>query len=162
MTNGFYWSTDGAWRDRLPETSQFFSEVSPPIVADVDGNGSLRVLTAWKILPDSTSQGQDYNPFIEPLFGFGEWGTVGDDWSGGVVFFDAMTGRKDFIYHFHQLVESGLGVGQARTGAAPLVYALNDTDSVVAFDKTKPTGSGAKGCSTRNSARISDCRAGPT
>jgi hypothetical protein len=40
------------------------------------------VVTAWKILPDSTSNEQDYNPFIKPLFGFGDWGTIGDVWSG--------------------------------------------------------------------------------
>lgn len=140
VTNGFYWSTDGSWRSTLPESAQFFSEVSPPIVADTDGNGALKVLTAWKILPDSTSKGQDYNPFIKQLYGFGEWGTVGDEWSGGVVFCEALSGKKDAVYHFHQLVEAGLGVGRHRPGSAPLVYALNDSDSVAAFDKTKPYG----------------------
>lgn len=145
VTNGFYWSADGAWRARLPETAQFFSEVSSPIVADTDGTGALQVLTAWKVLPDATSTAQDYNPFIRPLYGFGEWGTVGDVWSGGVVFFDATDGSKRFTYHIHQLVESGLGVGRARAGGAPLVYVLNDSDSVVAFDKTKPPGLWGKG-----------------
>lgn len=145
VTNGFYWSADGQWRDRLPETAQFFSEVSPPIVADANGNGSLQVMTAWKVLPDSTSHDQDFNPFIKALFGFGDWGTVGDVWSGGVIFCDALSGSKDFIYHIHQLIESGLAVGQARPGEGPLVYVLNDSDSVVAFDKTKPYGLWGKG-----------------
>lgn len=145
VTNGFYWSDGGLWRDRLPNTAQFFSEVSPPIVADCNGDGSLKVVTGWKVLPDSTSHAQDYNPFIKPLFGFGDWGTVGDVWSGGILFCDAKTGAKDFIYHIHQLVESGVAVGQKRTNAAPLVYALNDSDSVVAFDKTKPYGLWGKG-----------------
>jgi hypothetical protein len=145
VTNGFYWSTDGSWRDHLPDTAQFFSEVSSPMVADFNGNGSLEVATAWKIRPDSTSNAQDYNPFIEPLFGFADWGLVGDSWSGGVVFCDARSGQKNFIYHFHQLVESGIGLGRSRPGQAPLVYVLNDSDSVVAFDKTKPYGLWGKG-----------------
>ena len=140
VTNGFYWSADGLWRDRLPETSEFFSEVSSPIVADLDGDGSLKVVTAWKILPDATSEAQDYNPFIKPLYGFGDWGTVGDVWSGGVTFFDAADGKLNFVYHIHQLIESGLGLGRPRSDGAPLVYVLNDSDSVVAFDKTKPYG----------------------
>jgi hypothetical protein len=140
VTNGFYWSWDGQWRDRLPATSEFSSEVSPPIIADVDGTGTLKVVTAWKIDPDRGSTAQDYNPFIRPLFGFGEWGTVGDVWSGGVVFMEAGSGRKDFIYHIHQLVEAGLSVGRSRSAGAPLVYVLNDSDSVVAFDKTRPYG----------------------
>ena len=61
------------------------------------------------------------------------------------MFFEALTGRKDFIYHIHQLIESGLGVGQPRAGAAPLVYALNDSDSVVSFDKSQPHGLWGKG-----------------
>jgi hypothetical protein len=144
VTNGFYWSWGGAWRDRLPETSEFSSEVSPPIVADLDGSG-LKVVTAWKIDPDSRSTAQDFNPFIMPLFGFGEWGTVGDVWSGGVVFLDARTGQRDFVYHIHQLVEAGLSVGRPRSEGAPLIYVLNDSDSVVAFDKTKPYGLWGKG-----------------
>ncbi|MFO1496904.1 MAG: VCBS repeat-containing protein [Verrucomicrobiota bacterium] len=140
VTNGFYWSASGAWRDRLPDTADFFSEVSSPIVADVDATGSRKIVTAWKILPDSTSFDQDYNPFIKPLYGFGEWGTVGDVWSGGVIFLDATTGKQDFTYHIHQLIESGVGIGRPRPGQAPLVYVLNDSDSVVAFDKTQPYG----------------------
>jgi hypothetical protein len=140
VTNGFYWSWDASWRDRLPQTSAFYSEVSPPIVADLNGTGRLQVATAWKIDPDTTSTAQDYNPYIKPLFGFGEWGTVGDVWSGGTVFLDASSGAKEFTYHFHQLVESGIAVGRERPGAAPLVYVLNDSDSIVAFDKTKPYG----------------------
>src|SRR5256885_3868337 len=32
--------------------------------------------------------------------------------SGGVIFSDARTGQTKFIYHFHQLVESGLALAQ--------------------------------------------------
>jgi outer membrane protein assembly factor BamB len=140
VTNGFYWSWTGEFRERLPETAEFFSEVSPPQVVDLDGDGSLELLTAWKIDPDRTSTAQDFNPFFNDVFGFGEWGTVGDVWSGAVICFDAATGRRKFVYHFHQLVESGLGVGQADDDAALEVYALNDSDSVVAFDMTNPPG----------------------
>ena len=54
-TNGFYMT--GALGlvqlPTLPPTAQFFSEVSSPIVADVDGDGVKEILTAWKIDPDS-------------------------------------------------------------------------------------------------------------
>jgi hypothetical protein len=145
VTNGFYWSWGASWRDRLPSTAAFYSEVSPLIVADLDGTGRLKVATAWKIDPDTTSTAQDYNPYIKPLFGFGEWGTVGDVWSGSAIFLDAQNGANHFTYHFHQLVESGLALGKERDGGAPLVYVLNDSDSVVAFDQTKPYGLWGKG-----------------
>ncbi len=140
VTNGFYWSATGAWIPNLPATAVFSSQFSPPMVADIDGNGNKEIITAWKIDPDSTSSAQDFNPFINDIWGFGEWGTVGESWSGGIVFFDALTGSKKFVYHFHQLVESGFGLGHADTGKALEVYVLNDSDSVVCFDKTKPHG----------------------
>src|SRR5437764_3451127 len=63
VTNGFYWWPGGAWLDHLPTTAEFFSEVSPPQVMDLNGDGKLEVITAWKILPDPVTGGQDYNPF---------------------------------------------------------------------------------------------------
>jgi hypothetical protein len=140
VTGGFYWYPGGAWLTHLPSTAEFFSEVSPPIVMDLNGSGSNEVLTAWKILPDPVGGGQDFNPFIYPIFGVGQWGTMGENWSGGVVAFDAATGRQNFVYHVHQLIESGLAVGRANPTGPLDVYALNDSDSVVAFDKTKPFG----------------------
>ncbi len=141
----FYWSNGGGEIPILPATAAFYSEVSPPIVADVDGDGKLDVITAWKIDPDTTSSFQDFNPFINDIYGSGEWGTVGDTWSGGVVIFDAKTGAKKYIYHIHQLVEAGLGIGHS-TPKKPLdIYALNDSDSVVCFDMTKPHGFYGKG-----------------
>ncbi len=140
VTDGFYWSGTRQWQPRLPLTSAFYSEVSPPIVADIDGQGKLEVLTAWKIDPDTLSSQQDYNPFIKQIFGLTEWGSTGETWSGGVVTFDARTGAQNFVYHFHQLVESGLALGQADADKPLEVYVLNDSDSVVAFDKTQPFG----------------------
>jgi hypothetical protein len=145
VTNGFYWSATGAWISNLPPTSIFYSEVSPPIVADVEGKGVKEVITAWKIKPDSTGGGQDYNPFINNLWGSGEWGTMGETWSGGLVFQNATNGNKRFVYHIHQLVESGIGLGHADTNKPFEVYALNDSDSVVCFDKSKPHGLWGKG-----------------
>lgn len=145
VTNGFYWWPTGAWLSHLPSTAVFSSEVSSPIVADLRGNGNYEVLTGWKIRPDPISGGQDYNPFIYPLFGVGEWGTMGEDWSGGVVTFDAMTGRQTFVYHLHQLIEAGLAVGRAKPTGALNIYALNDSDSVVSFDKSLPFGLWGKG-----------------
>jgi len=145
VTNGFYWDATGAWIPNLPATATFFSEVSPPIVADFSGNGTKEVVTAWKIDPDNTSDNQDYNPFIKPIYGFADWGTVGEDWSGGAVFFNATTGAKTFVYHLHQNVEAGLGIGRGDTNKALNVYALNDSDSVVGFDKSKPFGLFGKG-----------------
>jgi hypothetical protein len=106
----------------------------------VNGDGRKQVVTAWKIDPDSTSDYQDFNPFINDIWGFGEWGTVGESWSGGVVFMDATNGAKNYVYHIHQLVEAGLALGHADTNKPLETYVLNDSGSVVAFDKTKPHG----------------------
>jgi hypothetical protein len=139
-TNGFYWSNGGGFISHLPATAVFSSEVSSPMIADVNGDGKKEVVTAWKIDPDSTSDYQDFNPFISPIWGSGQWGTVGETWSGGVVFFDAATGAKQYTYHIEQLVESGLALGHANTNRPLETYVLNDSGSVAAFDKTKPNG----------------------
>lgn len=141
----FYWSSNGAQIATLPSTAAFYSEVSPPIVADIDGDGTFEVLTAWKIDPDTTSTNQDFNPFINDIYGSGEWGTVGDVWSGGVIVSDARTGAREFTYHIHQIVEAGLALGQADDDDPLEVYVLNDSDSVVCFDLTKPHGFYGKG-----------------
>jgi hypothetical protein len=140
VTNGFYWSNGGGFIPTLPASAVFSSQISSPIIADINGDGVKEVATAWKIDPDSTSTSQDFNPFINDIFGFAEWGTVGEVWSGGVAFFNATTGAKTHIYHIHQLVESGLALGQADADNPLEVYVLNDSDSVVCFDKTKPHG----------------------
>jgi hypothetical protein len=140
VTNGFYWSNGGGFISHLPANAVFSSEVSSPVVADVNGDGKKEIVTAWKIDPDSTSDYQDFNPFINDIWGGGEWGTVGESWSGGVVFFDAATGAKQYVYHIHQLVESGLALGHADANKPLETYVLNDSGSVVAFDKTKPHG----------------------
>jgi hypothetical protein len=140
VTNGFYWSNGGGFISHLPTNAVFSSEVSSPMIADVNGDGKKEVVTAWKIDPDSTSDDQDFNPFINQIWGGGEWGTVGETWSGGVVFFDAATGAKQYVYHIHQLVEAGLALGHADTNRPLETYVLNDSGSVVAFDKTKPHG----------------------
>ena len=145
VTNGFWWSGDRAFRSRLPSTAVFSSQVSPPIVADVNANGTPLVVTAWKIDPDPTGDLQDFNPFIGQTYGTIEWGITGETWSGGVAFMNAATGAKNFIYHLHQLVESGLAIGQADTDAPLETYVLTDSDSVVCFDKTKPHGLWGKG-----------------
>jgi hypothetical protein len=145
VTNGFYMSPLGVFQPFLPVTAQFFSEVSPPMIADLSGKGVLELLTAWKINPDPLLGQQDYNPFINDYFGGSEWGLTGESWSGGVIAVDARTGAQTLTYHFHQLVESGLAVGQADDDPAREVYVLNDADSVVAFDRTKPPGFFGKG-----------------
>jgi hypothetical protein len=140
VTNGFYWSNGGGFIPNLPTTAVFSSEVSSPMVADVNGDGKKEIVTQWKIDPDSTSDYQDFNPFINDIWGSGEWGTVGESWSGGVVFFDAATGAKQYVYHLVQDVEAGLALGHADTNRPLDTYVLNDSGSVVAFDKTKPFG----------------------
>jgi hypothetical protein len=145
VTNGFYWYPTGEWLSNLPATSIFYSQVSPPIVADIARTGFKEVVTAWKINPDSTGGGQDYNPFISPIWGSGEWGTMGEDWSGGVVFHNATNGAQDYVYHIDQLVESGLALGHATTNAPWDVYVLNDSDSIASFDRTKPHGLWGRG-----------------
>lgn len=143
VTNGFYWHPGGAFRSTLPSTATFSSQVSPPLVLDA-GSGK-EIVTGWKINPDPSGSGQDYNPFIAPIYGFADWGTVGETWSGGVVFFDALSGSQKFVYHIHQLVESGLALGMADRDRPTEVYVLNDSDSVVCFDKTQPHGLYGKG-----------------
>src|SRR5690348_6523370 len=69
VTNGFYWWPGGGWLNRLPQSAVFSSEVSPPMVMDLDGSGKYQVVTAWKIQPDPLTGGQDYNPFISATFG---------------------------------------------------------------------------------------------
>ncbi len=145
VTNGFYWYPTFAWLPMLPTTAIFYSEVSPPIIADVGGTGLKEVITAWKINPDSTGGGQDFNPFISPIWGSGEWCTMGETWSGGVMFHNASNGAQDYVYHIHQLVESGIGLGHATTNKPWDVYVLNDSDSVASFDKTQPHGLWGRG-----------------
>ena len=145
VTNGFYWWPTGAFMSRLPSTAVFSSQVSPPIVMDVNGHGTNEIVTAWKIDPDPSGGGQDFNPFINEIYGSAEWGTAGETWSGGVVVFDANTGKQNFVYHIHQLVESGLAIGRAKPGPALNIYELTDSDSVVSFDKTQPFGLWGKG-----------------
>jgi hypothetical protein len=141
----FYWS-EGGTRARLPSSAAISSPVSPPLIADLDDDGKLEVLTAWKIDPDTSGTGQDYNPFLNDIFGLGEWGTLGETWSGGVMASDAATGARKWIYHFHHLVESGLALGRL-DGANPLpqVLVLNDADSVVAFHPERPHGRWGEG-----------------
>ena len=145
VTNGFYWYPTGAHLTHLPVNAVFSSEVSSPIVADINGNGTNEIVTGWKIDPDPSGAAQDYNPAINDIYSFGEWGTIGEDWSGGVITFDPGTGRQNFVYHMHHLLEAGLAVGRAEQKKALDIYALNDSDSVVAFDKTKPFGLWGKG-----------------
>ena len=145
VTNGFYWWPSGVWQDHLPSTAEFYSEVSPLQVLDLAGNGQYEVISAWKIQPDPVDGGQDYNPLIFPIFGVGQWGTMGENWSGGVVNFDAATGRQKSVYHLHQLVESGLSAARLNSAGPLDVCVLNDSDSVVAFDKSRPFGLWGKG-----------------
>ncbi len=144
-TNGFYWYPTYLWLQNLPVTSIFYSQVSPPMIADLANSGHKEVITAWKINPDSTGGGQDFNPFISQIWGSGEWGTMGETWSGGVVFHNAATGAQDYVYHIEQLVESGLALGHATTNVPTDVYVLNDSDSVAAFDKSQPNGLWGRG-----------------
>jgi len=145
VLHGFFWSANRSFRSRLPSTAVFSSPVSPPIVADVNANGTRQVITAWKIDPDPVGSQQDFNPFIGRTYGTIEWGITGETWSGGVAFMNAATGAKNFIYHSHQLIEAGLAVGQADSDAPLETYALTDSDSVVCFDKTRPHGLWGKG-----------------
>jgi hypothetical protein len=145
VRGGFYWWPGGKYLRRLPVTAVFSSEVSSPIVMDLTGKGMNEIVTAWKIDPGPNGDGQDYNPFIKKTYGFGEWGTIGESWSGGVVTFNASNGKQNFVYHMHHLLEAGLAVGHVDQRRALDVYALNDSGSVVAFDKTLPFGLWGKG-----------------
>ena len=145
VTNGFYWSSNGAFLSHLPSTAVFSSEVSPPMVIDLNGKGTNEVITAWKILPDPAGGAQDYNPFISAIYGGAAWGASGETWSGGVVVMDAATGKQNFVYHTHHLLEAGLAAGRADQNQPLNIYLLNDSDGVIAFDKTQPFGLWGKG-----------------
>lgn len=145
VTNGFYWYPTGAWLNFLPPTAGFYSQVSPPVVMDLAGTGHPEVITAWKIQPDPITGAQDYNPFIQPIYGVGPWGAMGETWSGGIVTFDASTGARTFVYHLHHLVEAGLAVGRPQSTGPLQIYELNDSDGVVCFDKSQPFGFFGKG-----------------
>src|SRR6266513_4977584 len=67
ITNGFYWSNGGGFISHLPSNTVFSSQVSSPIVADIEGSGSNAVVTGWKINPDPISGFQDFNPFINDI-----------------------------------------------------------------------------------------------
>jgi hypothetical protein len=71
-TNGFYWYPSGSWMSHLPSTAAFYSEVSSPMVVDLNGRGTNEVITGWKIDPDPGGTGQDYNPVVNDIWGFGE------------------------------------------------------------------------------------------
>ena len=140
ILGAFHWTGSSEPLSRLPSTAVFSSQVSPPLAADLDGDGKLEVVTAWKIDPDPASGAQDFNPSINDIFGIGEWGTLGETWSGGVITMDAATGQQRSIYHLHHLVEAGLSVGRPEFMGNPKTFVLNDSDSVVAFDFKKPHG----------------------
>ncbi|MGZ8938854.1 MAG: hypothetical protein ACXW32_06545, partial [Limisphaerales bacterium] len=140
VTNVFYTTDKSGPQPTLPASATFSSEVSSPIVVDLDGDGTKELLTAWKIDPDSNSNAQDYNPVVNDLWGQGEWGATGEVWSGGVIISDAATGARRMIYHMHQLVEAGLAVSQLNADDALEVLVLNDADSIAAFDWTRPPG----------------------
>lgn len=145
VTNGFYWTDGGIFLSHLPTNAVFSAQVSSPFVIEAANDLPAAVVTGWKIDPDPLSGFQDYNPFIKPIFGAGDWGATDETWSGGIIFFDAATGARQFTYHLHQLLESGLAVGRADWNRPCNIYALNDSDSVVCFDRTQPYGFWGKG-----------------
>ncbi len=130
----FYYQ--GGYHDQLPSQTTFSPNVSALPVVDLDGDGAPEVAMAIKIRPEPV---QDSNPFIDPIWGFAEWGTVGESWSGGTMVLDAQSGQRRFIYHICQLVEAGLGVGTVDPGKpGPALFVLNDSDSIAAFHLTDP------------------------
>jgi len=139
---------DGSYHSLMPERSTFTSEVSPIPVADIDNDGKSELITTWKIRPvnssgESGDYHQDYNPLVNDVFGFAEFGTVGESWSGGSLSLN-LNGTRKFLYHIHQLVEAGCAVGNVgRNVNTPFV--LNDSDAIVCYDIT---GSTADFCNT--------------
>src|SRR2546430_4443868 len=61
----------------------FFNDTATTEIYTLSLHDALPI-SAWKIDPDPSGTGQDYNPFINNIYGFEEWGTIGEDWSGGV------------------------------------------------------------------------------
>lgn len=131
----FYY--DGAEHDQLPPQTTFTAIASAVPVYDIDGDGRLEAIVNLKIRPEPT---QDYNPYINDIWGFAEFGTVGESWSGGNFILDASSGDRDYIYHFLQLNEAGLALGVVDEALGTAVFSLTDSDSVVGYHKTAPHG----------------------
>lgn len=128
---------DGGLHATLPSGSMLGPGPSAIPVHDMDGDGRAEAVVTVKIRPEPV---QDYNPAINDIWGFGEWGTVGESWSGGILILDAATGERRYIYHFCQLVESGIALGIVDPGKGTAVFVLNDSDSIVAFHMVDPHG----------------------
>jgi len=131
----FYY--DDAERDQLPAQTTFTANASAIPVFDIDGDGRPEAIVNLKIRPAPT---QDYNPYINDIWGFGEYGTVGESWSGGNFILDASTGSRDYIYHMLQLSEAGLALGAVDAAQGTAVFVLSDSDAVIGYHKTAPHG----------------------
>ena len=135
IAGSFYY--DGTLHSRLPLESTFTSNASPVVLHDIDDDGRLEAVVNLKIRPEPF---QDFNPYIEPIWGFADWGLVGESWSGGNLILDATNGARDYIYHFVQISEAGLALGVVDEGLGTAVFSLTDSDSVVGYHKTAPHG----------------------
>jgi hypothetical protein len=135
IENRFYY--DGAEHTQLPIESTFTSNASALPIHDIDDDGVAEVVVNLKIRPEPF---QDYNPYIKPIYGFGDWGLVGESWSGGNLILEATTGARDHIYHFVQLSEAGLALGVVDDDLGTAVFSLTDSDSVVGYHKNAPHG----------------------
>lgn len=131
----FYYS--GANHSQMPAQTWFSANAAPVPVYDIDDDGRFEAIANLKIRPEPV---QDYNPHINNIWGFGEWGTVGESWSGGNFIVHADNGQRDMIYHFLQLSEAGIALGNVDEDKGTALFVLNDSDSVVGYHATQPHG----------------------
>jgi uncharacterized repeat protein (TIGR01451 family) len=131
----FYY--DGAEHTQLPSGTAFSPNVSAMPIYDIDLDGNLETVMVLKIDPEPV---QDFNPYIDDIWGFADWGTVGESWSGGNFILNAHTGQRDYIYHFVQLAEAGVALGTVDEAKGVAVFTLTDSDSVVGYHRTDPHG----------------------
>ncbi len=131
----FYYN--GTTHAQLPDQTWFTANAAPVPIYDIDDDGRLEAVVNLKIRPEPV---QDYNPYINDVWGFADWGTVGESWSGGNFIVHADNGQRDMIYHFVQLSEAGMALGYNEEGKGTAVFTLTDSDSVVGYHASQPHG----------------------
>jgi uncharacterized repeat protein (TIGR01451 family) len=131
----FYYND--AEHTQLPSEAALTCNISAMPVHDIDGDGQLETVMVLKIDPEPV---QDYNPYINDVWGGSEWGTRGESWSGGNFILNAQTGQRDYVYHFVQLAEAGVALGTVDPAKGVAVFTLTDSDSVVGYHRTDPHG----------------------
>ena len=141
VTNGFYWSNGGAFISHLPTNADFFLGSFQPDdcrrewrwkkgSGDRRGKSTRTARAMTRILIRSSTT-------------FGAWANGARSAKPGPAAWCSLMprlARSNMSITCVQFVEAGLALGHANTSKPLETYVLNDSGSVVAFDKTKPHG----------------------